>query len=84
MLTDIPLLRTSYFFLDSVEVCLEALMVYGFRRIHKPKRATCGSKVLDDFRSDSHLYGLNSLKKQSLQVLIEIVASQYFFKMTVG
>jgi len=40
--------------------------------------------VLDDFRSDSHLDSLNSLEEQSLQILIEIVSSQHFFKMTVG
>ena len=84
MLTDIPLLRTSYFFLDGVEICLETPLVYGFRCIHKPEWATCGSKVFDDFRSDSHLDSLNGLEKQSLQVLVEIVASQHFLKMTIG
>ena len=40
--------------------------------------------MLDDFRSDSHLDSLNGLEKQSLQVLVEIVTSQHFIKMTVG
>ena len=84
MLTDIPLLRTSYFFLDGVKICLETPLVYSFRRIHKPEWAACRGKVFDDFRSNGYLDSLNGFKEQSLQILVEIVASQHFFKMTIG
>ena len=63
-----PLLRASYFFLDGFEVGLETPLIYSLCRIHKPERATCRGKVLDDFRSDRHLNSLNSLEEQSLQV----------------
>ena len=84
MFTNIPFLRASDLLPYRVEIRQETSLVHGFGCIHKPERATCRSKMLDDFRSDSHLNSLNSLEKQSLQILVEIVASQHFFKMTIG
>ena len=75
MFTNIPFLRASDLLPYRVEIRQETPLVYGFRCIHEPEWATCGSKVLDNLRSDRYLNSLNSLEKQSLQILVEILAS---------
>lgn len=83
MLTNVSLTGTPHLFAYRFKVLFKAMLIDCFLCIHKPERATCGGNVLDDFRANCNLNGLNGSEEYGFQVLVETIATKYLVEMAV-
>lgn len=75
--------RTLHLGTDMFQVRVEEVGIAGKAFIHKPKCPKGRREVLDDFRADGNLNGLDGGKQQGFEFLVKVIIIQNLGEMTI-